>query len=354
MKKKLYMEYPPITSYPTHANLLSCLSQHDNYLVWYFENYMNIFTNNKLDKIMDNYVDFFAPIPWKSNPFLYSQSFSRELFATMETDIINFLINAINQGNYIFLYLNRFYLSAAYSYQKNDDVHDVFIYGYDNEKKIFNIADFFVNNKYSFATATFDEISWAYDKYNDDWKDGEVDIRNVDGIILVKPLPFTAYSYTVTDTLQGLKDYLCSTTSSGRYLYGYRLDCEYDEFFEVKNCFGLNIYSFLEEYLKTIDSDNPHIDLRGFYIIHEHKKLLSLYLDYLEKKWMLDVSELRNLLKPVIEETKNLYAMVLKLILTRGLDFDNVLRKIIAIRQDDTIFIRKLIDFLEYNKNHFN
>lgn len=328
MKKELYMKYPPITSYPTHANLLACLSQHENYLVWYFENYMNIFTNNLFDKIIDNYVDFFAPIPWKSNPFILSQNLSRELFDVMETDIIKFLINAIDQGNYIFLYLNRFYLSASHSYQKIDDVHDVFIYGYDKGKKLFNIADFFLDNKYVFATASFDEIARAYHEYNDDWKDGDVDIRNVEGIILIKPLPFAAYSYTVNDTIQGLKDYLGGTTNSGRYIHGFKLDCEYDDFYEVKNCLGLNIYSFLMEYLKTVDASYSYVDIRGFYMIYEHKILLNLYLDYLENKWSLDVSRLKDMLTPVLQKTKLLYTKVLKFSLTKNLDFDDIFHKL--------------------------
>ncbi len=353
MKKILYMQYPPITSYPTHANLLACLSQYEDYLEWFFENYMNIYTNTHPDYIDGSYVDFFAPIPWRSNPHLHSQRLSRELFDVMKTGLVDFFINAIDQGNYIFLYLNRFYLSASYTYQKNNDVHDVFIYGYDKDSKLFNIADFFAYSKYTLATASFDEITSAYKGYNDDWKESEFDLRNVDGIVLIKPLLSAAYSYKVTNTLQGLKDYLGGTTTSGCYSFGYRIDCEYDEFHSLKNSFGVNIYHYLEKYLISLGTCDQYIDYRGFYVIYEHKKLLKLYLEYLESKWLLDVSELKNLLKPVLTGTQALYLYFMKKTLSNDQNYADAIQKVNAIQQDDIKFISGLIDFLEKNEKHF-
>ena len=70
-----------------------------------------------------------------------------------EEIFIELLINLLNNDYYIMFSADTFYIKAYWSYQEIVNschfLHHIFIYGYDNEKKIFHIADFF-KSKYEF------------------------------------------------------------------------------------------------------------------------------------------------------------------------------------------------------------
>lgn len=87
---------------------------------------------------------------------------TRRSVEALDTDIVTLLIQFLKTGKYIMIYLNMYYISAyVRSYQQIHDYHATFIYGYDCHSGIFMIADFF-DGKYSYRTATFEELSSAY------------------------------------------------------------------------------------------------------------------------------------------------------------------------------------------------
>lgn len=55
-----------------------------------------------------------------------------------------------------------YYISAYDNYMKRHMLHIILIYGYDFDKQIFYVADFFKNSKYAFSTCSFQNIGEGY------------------------------------------------------------------------------------------------------------------------------------------------------------------------------------------------
>ncbi len=115
-EKILPMNYPVITSYPTHANILSCVTQYEDSMQWFYDYYIQLFGGR--DVSQGCYMDFFAPIPWKSCPWINYQRISRDLIAKKWDSITEFFIECINSGYYLFLYLDQFHIPDSGHHQK--------------------------------------------------------------------------------------------------------------------------------------------------------------------------------------------------------------------------------------------
>ena len=79
---------------------------------------------------------------WDACPYINKLTLNRKLINNTVNDITRFFIEMINDGNYIYTYLNHFFVERNIS-------HQTLVYGYDYEKKLFYIADHFDNGKYS-------------------------------------------------------------------------------------------------------------------------------------------------------------------------------------------------------------
>lgn len=275
MKKILFMKYPQITSYPTQANMLAGMPDNEH-LIWYFEHSLNMYSL-KQNVESSSYVGYFAPIPWKSNPWLKASELSYEIFNRNGMDIIEFVINNIDLGYYTFLYLNRYYLKDAPGYQFRYNHHDILIYGYDTENKEIYYAD--IHRKYDFFVASFEEIRNAYATL-----DLELLSRGTgyaQNITIFKPQKPDWYRFDVKKTIVQLEDYLYGKTSyegycSGIYIY-------YERYKDEGNfIFGLNVYDYLESYGK-LNTENKYFDFRGYHALHDHMKLILLLVTYLSK-----------------------------------------------------------------------
>jgi hypothetical protein len=199
--------------------------------------------------------------------------------------IIDFLIDSIDLGNYIFLYLNRFYISTNWAYNRVHDMHDIFIYGYDKQKKMFYIADFNGRSTYSHLEASFSEVEKAFKTVN---------LSTVDdflqGAVLISPTEFKGYNPNRNRIITFFKEYYLSIPSYTGYSYssGYRFDIEQNihEF-----CFGMDIYKLLRNYLTLYTQKKTGQDFKGFHVLFDHKSLMLMRIKYLSDIGYLKDSE---------------------------------------------------------------
>lgn len=79
-----------------------------------------------------------------------------------DKNFINKIIEAINNGYYIYLTVNEYYIPDRNNYFFSNCVHDIYIYGYDMNKNAFLCAGF--NEKQSFSTQyiKFNRIKKAF------------------------------------------------------------------------------------------------------------------------------------------------------------------------------------------------
>lgn len=275
--KILPVTYPPITSYPHHANLLSILSYNANNLIWFYNYYFQLAIN----KSMDNRLDFnigYSIIPFLKNcPLITYNGISRALIEKKWSKIVEFLIDSIRCGYYIYLIVDKYFISSyEESYMTYHSHHDLMIFGYDVKNQTFHIADFFKNSKYYYTTATFSEIEQGYNESNrSDW---------IGSVILLKENKSYQPKFDITILKNYINDYIESKNSNTRTILinTWLNDNDY--------AFGLQVYPILEQHLKMIQK-NGFFDIRPYHILWDHKKIVLSILEFLHKKGYLIKSD---------------------------------------------------------------
>jgi len=151
----LPVTYPMITSYTHYANLLSILCNKKETEGWIYNNFINLWGTEYED-------DFFIRFgPWdirKNCPFVDTSYIDEFFIANTFKSITDYIISAIQLGYYVYINYDQFYIPLSNLYLKHHSIHHLFIYGYNKTDKEFYIADFFANGKYSYGSASFEDV----------------------------------------------------------------------------------------------------------------------------------------------------------------------------------------------------
>jgi hypothetical protein len=304
----LPMNYPVITSYPTHANILSCVQQYEDSMQWFYNYYIQLFAGGELTRGF--YVDFCAPVPWRSCPWIYSQRIAKEMVEKKWDTITEFIIDCIDSNYYVFLYLDQFYISEALPYQKQKYVHDTFIFGYDKQNKLFSVADFYKYSKYYYTNIAFSQIEDAYKNLD---LSGIVD--NMQGIILIKPVRYENYAFNVHIVTGLINDYLQSKNTFGNYTGGYRKDIGQKNDFWL---YGMDVYKLLQEHLQLFLDRKAPLDIRPFHVLLDHKTLMHHRIKYLlENNYLTNAASIYDDYHLVEKHAISLRSLAIKAYLTQ-------------------------------------
>lgn len=79
-----------------------------------------------------------------TNSYIKEYEVSKTLIDKKWDDIMKAVIDIIDLDQYVYLDINTSYISNYKSFKQNQ-IHDLFIYGYNLEKKVIYVADFFEN-----------------------------------------------------------------------------------------------------------------------------------------------------------------------------------------------------------------
>lgn len=259
-RKVLHMQTPMITSYPRHANLLSILENEEMYIEWLIENYIEL-QSAKMKKLkLEFHIGYDVIHFFQFCPFVVYNRAERNIVNKAYHDIIEYLCDLILDNRYVYVLVDRFYVSCyPQSYQKEHHYHDIFLYGFDQEEKIFYAADFF-DGKYSLKKTTFSEIKQGYEsvKDNEDW---------LHGVISLQVIKTMVYNLDVNKVIRNLREYIERFNPSvhNEILFSYMKSDYFD--------FGINIYQTL---LRYFDAENVNfkVDLRPFHLLCDHKRIL--------------------------------------------------------------------------------
>lgn len=282
LKKVLPMSFPCITSYPTHANMLACVSQYEESIQWFYNYYVQLFTGREyLDQ--GYYVDFCVPRPWKACPWFSFQKIDRELVKKGWSSAEKFIIDSIDSGYYIFIYLDQFYIPDSSSFKTQHSLHDSFIYGYDRGNKRFNLADFYKYSMYSFSSASFYQVNKAF-KENQLFQDSD----QLQDIVLVKPVKYDYFKFDVKLLRGFIEDYIQSKSSNKSYTDNYRSDIgdSRDNW-----AYGLEVYSCFQKHMEFAMQNKVELDIRAFKVFVDHKTLMLSRIKYLSEHQLLTNSD---------------------------------------------------------------
>lgn len=265
--------YPPITSFPAIANSLSILwVNKDKILPWVSDRYIQLVIRpyHHLTRAdfydqadMDNYI-----IPAHSCPFI---GWLRNNQTTAHFDnFTEYIEYQIEQGYYLDACLDAFYLSCSYNYNRRHFIHQTFIYGFDSEKRQVFISDFFDDGKYARKTVSYDEINKS--------------IEGIDYHINLYKYEDFDYKMNLELLKLSMEDYINCRDSLKKFEFSsasYNRDILY----------GLDYYDYIIE----VFCNDEVIDRRPFHVLHDHKEMMKIRLDYLIKLKAFDNNKLEQI-----------------------------------------------------------
>ncbi|KAF6614391.1 hypothetical protein J2W97_004233 [Paenibacillus jamilae] len=313
-KKSLYLGKPDIGCYPIHANMTSILSNHPSYKNWLFTNYMqlrlDLYQASDSSIAEEYYMEFYQPLMREYHPLLNIHSLSRKIIHITDINILDFLIKSVQCGNYIYALIDRQFISE-YN-MKESSMHDLFIYGYDLDKKVFYIADYFSSPfpTYKHCKATFDEIEKAFKEkinYSDDlWDD-------IFGIQIISLNKWKKYEFNLEYFMQSLNDYINSTNTARKFELIEGIPAKMPELQlhgSLDPKFGMSIY----DRLCDLADFNPQF-LRAMHILYEHKVCMTKRVAFFGEIGLLDGDLYMNYFIEIEKRAETLRNYIIKQIL---------------------------------------
>lgn len=293
-KKLLPVEYPLNTTWTFHAGLISILSNHESTLEWILSNYIQIYCREDKRKPNHLFMDFaMFPNHFKQCPWVKTQDFDRETINLFHKDIISFFIESIENNNYLYGIFDE---SQFYDNYKGDRfLHELFIFGYDCESQIFNVADFTFSHtgSYSYAEIPFEKIEKAF-KVVEPHDDYLHDDRTA--LSLIKFNNWASYSFDSYFVKRQLTDYLNAEEDLNYRRYGTYVE---------KTMYGIAVYDYLYEYLENLIKNKIEFDIKAFHFLYIHKLYMLKRIIYMkENGWILlpfnDLDDWHNLKKALV------------------------------------------------------
>lgn len=294
---------PPITGLVDEAYPLVVALSHPRPWPWFYSNYIQMAFKN--DDLMGYNVRFYKTdhrgIMWDTlNPWINYNIMNVNFLKSLNMGIIDFIVQSIDNGFYMSVFLDRYYLPGIRNYQKSHMTHEAMVFGYDLEKEQIYLIEYQETYLKEFIV-TFAEFIDAYDNS---------DLSRYEDIHLMKFDTQRHYEFDLVNISEQLQDYLSSQNTSERY----RINS--NPVYSPLVSFGLDIYNdlrFLLEY------NHLKYDIRVFNSIWEHKKVMKDRVQYMADQGYVDgIAELVLPCKEIEDKSYLLKSQFMKLCATRN------------------------------------
>lgn len=288
MSKILKISEPIIKNFQRDAFPLSVLAaSSDNYISWFVNYFIQIMHSPDFFKTKNAFrVMFYPTYMGYRNPFMLTNKISRQFVNIYDIDLIDAIKKMIENGYYISLALNEFYIPTRNYYQIKDFYHDCLIYGYTDDG--FCIVGY--NNKMLYAHS-----SLPYENLVSSFNSMSNDILNYvdDQIYIFRPQEVD-YIYNIKLTKHLLSDYVYSKNTS--LLVQDEMAYRYKDY-----VFGIKVQTYLSEYIDAVIRGTTPYDFQVMHFFTEHKNCMSLVLNYL-----LDNNYVNEAVRPHIQSYKQI------------------------------------------------
>lgn len=354
MKKILDVKYPIVDCYPSTGHALAILQCHDEMEGWILSNFIQLFGT---DEYTIDYFDFDV----YNCPFINYGEITFSAVSALSS-YKDFIVKMINDGYYVSVYVESSMLKL---YNLDVGLHQLFIYGYDLSKNVFYCGDHFVNGKYSFQTCDIDNVLLAVQNVRDKEKIGNLrGKRFVDDYFCFQFYRFDTSRHRIKikffneinkeiylDRLkQSLLDYLNGNITIN---WCTRMDDIPEEEQKTRK-WGIHVYDILEKHIDYIRDfgNDTWFGRQSFYTLYNHKVLMKLRVQYLERKgYMAKSLECHALIDELIEETHQICMLFLKCSMAKepnhkNMALERLYKKLYRNKEKEKQLVVKLIDIL--------
>ncbi|MFC5404219.1 hypothetical protein [Cohnella soli] len=262
---------PPILAYQYLAFPLSILSTQEQYLPWFYSNYIQLICKKNITLSNTVFLDFYSHV--------FEENFNETVFFTCHPflEIKNLVLpsnvlsadlffSMLIEKYYVYLKLNEFFLPNRSAFQRDHYFHDNLLHGVDEKNKEAFFFGFNKNKNYSSDSLSFEKFELALESTVKNFRiEKETSLFSC---TLFRARLNGQYSFDLKLVLESLQDYIIPRNSS-------------INFANIKNiqntdayAFGIEIYSTLNEYLGLLSEKKVNFDIRPFQLLWEHKKCM--------------------------------------------------------------------------------
>lgn len=329
MKRILPLADTPIKCYHYHADILSVVLNHQEASTWLYNNYIQLTVNTNFR------ADFYFPYSvWKACPFVYYQRVSRAWLTRRGGSLTDFLRENIDVGNYPYLEVDEYYIPKNRAYKTRHNFHDLFIYGYDDEQKIFHIVSYNENKQYIRLTVDYQTLETAYEEAP------PLITQNYqgNGIELICWYP-RDHALNIPLIRRGIRDYLDSVNS-----YEYIFPNDIIREHQVYYTYGMSVYDAFQSFLQECVETGCYLDYRFISVICEHKELMSDRIRHLgELGYLANAEYIYAQYRKVVKNARKAKMLLLKLYTT----FDKrLVNRVMAPLEQAAIWEREILEYL--------
>ncbi|WP_150267062.1 hypothetical protein [Paenibacillus tepidiphilus] len=261
---KKILEYNPstVTSYPHTAVIMSLLESRKPLLPRLLTHYIQLayYRAERLDfNICWDITEFI-----KNYPLVEYNKIHRGIIHKLGISPEKFITSSIDLGYYVYLLVDHFNIKlSSENYKQKHLYHDLLIFGYDSERKVFYIGEFFNENPYSVFEVSFEEILGSFEHPFFDWFEGVHLIKLKDDI-------FDEVNYNTFFIKNQLYDYVHSIHTYNVSMH----DMNRRNVYAAEFVYGISIYDVMITMMNNAGTNDGYLDIRAFYIIYEHKLIL--------------------------------------------------------------------------------
>ena len=345
-KKVLPTSYPMITSWQWHATLFSIIGDDEKAKNWIFSNYIQLRCYNIEEIFTGDEMLLADMMPGSSSlkecPYLLFSLMTKEQIESYCGDIITFIKKTIDLGGYVYGVFDEAKIlcdsGADYKFP-----HELFIFGYDDEAKQFNVGDFTFGEHYSYTTVSFDDVKNGYDSisapedhiFKDDYKGRR-------GIYVIqKNLGDTYYELDTKYIKDTLVEYLESKDSKNHFRM---MRNRFND-----TVFGVNVYdAVLKQIGKQLSAEDPDFDIRALHLLYDHKVLMMERLKYMMDKGVLEFNdEILNGYMEVENTMLTARNLLIKTSITGNVDcIDRFEKYLMSAKEKEIAILSKVVDLL--------
>lgn len=240
-------------------------------------------------------------------------------------DFSDFLVNALNCDTYICCILNTYYIHNYVNFKKYDNQHEMLIYGYNLENRLFYATDFFDYKSRSYQAVTFKDINYSFKMTTNAVKSDNLSFAN--HTTMLKLNQYKYRSINLKAVHDGLKRFLASES----YL------------FLPDTVLGVSLFTVLVERLEMNEVNTKHL-----YFVYVHIAYMKERIEYIYIHLNLKYNELYYRLKLLTYKAHSLSLLALKINMTKHIEkIDRCKRLLIQIKDEYISVLGAYVTYLD-------
>lgn len=289
-KKLLPLAKPPITTFPSYAAALGIMANYEESYDWFYSQYIQLctieitnpyeneethapyiptfFVDTDMRRITHTFSDYYF-VMRENCPFLSICEVPNSLINVYDESFVEFIKKCIDLDMYIFTFLDVTKIGEYKSVSAG--FHEIFIYGYDDEKSCVYFADFPINDssKYGYSTCPYLEVEEAYYSMN------MLPYPIVKSVALIKYTNEVPYVFNMDYVINSVKAYMAPDISEANSYKDYVDSLFYRLGWKTKVYMGCNVYDFLTNYIKGETArGNNYFSTELFHGLYDHKEMM--------------------------------------------------------------------------------